>query len=57
MIVTVSIGPDDSDTAVTVSVEDDDATWTLDVVADMLTRASTTALGAHHELHPAPAQP
>lgn len=57
MIVTVSIGPDDSDTAVTVSVEGDDATWTLDVVADMLTRASTAALGAHHELHPAPAQP
>ena len=52
MEVAVTIGPENGDSTVTVSISDDDG-WMPDQLTDACNRARDTALRLHHDLHPA----
>lgn len=55
MDVTISIGSDCDDAAVTFSISDDGMGWSPDQLTDACNRATTHSLVLWRELHPEPA--
>lgn len=53
MEITLTIGPDDDERSVSITISDDNG-WSPDQMTDACNRATSTALATWRELHPAP---